>query len=237
MAASPVSGIVSAGILVSAQSPLGEIDVEVLGGDKTYWQTNVFRIDQGESGPLYGVFGQKEPYAGSGTVSEMHTYTIDWSPQRVRLPFLRRRASRAEGRAAAMERRRARGEDAQVAGYLHQRPLPLPQLALAIPGRVPVSCSCAPPQPLTSAVQVGIWDASGAKGTSQWAHGPVNWSVPSLPRRNVEAERVFGRQEQAGQPARDDAAQAGPARVPLPMRAPLILHSQLQTLRRRSRRK
>lgn len=26
-------------------------------------------------------------------------------------------------------------------------------------------------------IQVGIWDGSGAKGTSSWSGGPINWDT------------------------------------------------------------
>ncbi|CAG8852026.1 21511_t:CDS:1, partial [Racocetra persica] len=26
-----------------------------------------------------------------------------------------------------------------------------------------------------SYVQIGLWDASGADGTAQWSHGPIDW--------------------------------------------------------------
>lgn len=87
MAGSTVPGVVTAGILIGATEWLraGEVDLELLGGDPTHFQTNIFQVNKGEKGPLYGVFGKTSGYASGGTVGQTHAYTIDWSPSSVRL--------------------------------------------------------------------------------------------------------------------------------------------------------
>ena len=61
-----------------------EIDIELLGGDTSHWQTNVFAPARGETEPLYNAFNtlQTYPYKPK-TVSAVHSYTIDWSPERI----------------------------------------------------------------------------------------------------------------------------------------------------------
>lgn len=82
MQASSVPGTVTAAVLIGTKTD-DEIDVEILGGDPTHWQTNVFRSAPGETEPLYGVFGGVQGYSGSGRVDQVHTYVIDWSPARI----------------------------------------------------------------------------------------------------------------------------------------------------------
>lgn len=80
--ASGVPGTVSAAVLIGTKTD-DEIDVEILGGDPTHWQTNVFRSAPGETSPLYGVFGGVHGYPGNGRCDAFHTYLIDWSPSRI----------------------------------------------------------------------------------------------------------------------------------------------------------
>ncbi|KAH9817345.1 family 16 glycoside hydrolase [Melampsora americana] len=80
--ASSVPGSVTAAVLIGTKTD-DEIDVEILGGDPTHWQTNVFRSAPGETEPLYGVFGGVEGYSGNGRVDQVHKYVVDWSPTRI----------------------------------------------------------------------------------------------------------------------------------------------------------
>lgn len=82
--ASSVPGTVTAAVLIGTKTD-DEIDVEILGGDPTHWQTNVFHSAPGETTPLYGVFGGVHGYSGNGRVDAFHTYVVDWSPTRVRV--------------------------------------------------------------------------------------------------------------------------------------------------------
>ncbi|OCH84696.1 glycoside hydrolase [Obba rivulosa] len=75
-----VPGIVTAAILVGDSHD--EIDIELLGGDSTHWQTNVFAPSPRDHGTIYGVFSGLEDYA-HGNAEDPHAYTIDWSPQRI----------------------------------------------------------------------------------------------------------------------------------------------------------
>ncbi|KAI0742066.1 glycoside hydrolase [Daedaleopsis nitida] len=77
-----VSGVVTAAILIAPERD--EIDIELLGGDTSHWQTNVFAPASGETEPLYNAFNtiQIYPYKPK-TVSAVHSYTIDWSPERI----------------------------------------------------------------------------------------------------------------------------------------------------------
>ena len=61
-----------------------EIDVEILGGDVTHWQTNSYAPAPSDKGPLWGVFGgiHKYPTRGS-TVAALHSYTVDWNEERI----------------------------------------------------------------------------------------------------------------------------------------------------------
>lgn len=60
-----------------------EIDVEILGGDTTHWQSNVFTASPADQEPLWGVFGEIEGYAEKGTVTQVHRYAIDWNEERI----------------------------------------------------------------------------------------------------------------------------------------------------------
>lgn len=82
VAATQVPGSVTALVLFGTTTA-DEIDTEILGGDPTHWQTNVFRPAPGETEPLYGIFGGVHSYANGGTTGGLHTYVIDWSPERI----------------------------------------------------------------------------------------------------------------------------------------------------------
>ncbi|EMD38766.1 glycoside hydrolase family 16 protein [Gelatoporia subvermispora B] len=75
-----VPGIVTAAILVGDSHD--EIDIEILGGDPKHWQTNIFAPSPHNNGTIYGAFSGVEKYA-SGTVDDIHAYTIDWSSTRI----------------------------------------------------------------------------------------------------------------------------------------------------------
>ncbi|KZT07376.1 glycoside hydrolase family 16 protein [Laetiporus sulphureus 93-53] len=76
-----VPGVVTAAILISDQHD--EIDVELLGGDPSHWQTNVYASSPEDEQPLWGVFGEIEYYTHGGTVEDTHAYTIDWNDERI----------------------------------------------------------------------------------------------------------------------------------------------------------
>lgn len=59
-----------------------EIDIELVGGDASHWQSNIYAPAPTDTEPLWGVFGQVEDYA-DGSVGEMHSYTIDWTEDRI----------------------------------------------------------------------------------------------------------------------------------------------------------
>jgi len=82
LSAPTVPGMVTAAILI-AQDIDDEIDVELLGGDPSHWQTNVFAPSPKDTTPLWGVFGEVEDFSGSGTIAEDHSYTIDWNADRI----------------------------------------------------------------------------------------------------------------------------------------------------------
>ncbi|KAI0666878.1 concanavalin A-like lectin/glucanase [Trametes maxima] len=77
-----VPGVVTAAILIADERD--EIDIELVGGDPQHWQTNIFAPAPHDDSPLYGVFSGLESYPkGPKSVSEMHSYTIDWSAERI----------------------------------------------------------------------------------------------------------------------------------------------------------
>ncbi|KAI8886622.1 glycoside hydrolase family 16 protein [Backusella circina FSU 941] len=76
---SPGTGVVTAPILISSEGD--EIDFEMLGADPSHVQTNYFYGDK----PVYGVNGGN--HAVSSTTDGFHTYTIDWSPERIVFSF------------------------------------------------------------------------------------------------------------------------------------------------------
>ncbi|KAI0793621.1 glycoside hydrolase [Fomes fomentarius] len=77
-----VPGVVSAAILIAPEGD--EIDIELLGGDPSHWQTNVFAPAPHEAQPLYSAFSSVQHYPTSPkTVAETHSYAIDWSPERI----------------------------------------------------------------------------------------------------------------------------------------------------------
>lgn len=60
-----------------------EIDIELLGGDASHWQTNVFTTNPHDKEPLWGVFGEIEDYPKKKTIDQYHRYTIDWNEDRI----------------------------------------------------------------------------------------------------------------------------------------------------------
>ncbi|KAH9829986.1 concanavalin A-like lectin/glucanase [Rhodofomes roseus] len=82
IAAPPVvSGVVTAAILIADEGD--EVDVELLGGDPSHWQTNVYAPNPKDQGPLWGVFGEIEDYPDGGDGSQSHEYTVDWNAERI----------------------------------------------------------------------------------------------------------------------------------------------------------
>ncbi|KAF8310079.1 glycoside hydrolase, partial [Clavulina sp. PMI_390] len=77
-----IPGVVVAAILTAPGGD--ETDIELLGGDPTHWQTNIFAPQPGDTKPLYGVFGGLEPFSpGGDSLETFHTYTIDWNANRI----------------------------------------------------------------------------------------------------------------------------------------------------------
>nr|VWO96434.1 Carboxylic ester hydrolase (EC [Ganoderma boninense] len=77
-----IPGVVSAAILLAQTDD--EIDIELLGGRPTQWQTNIFAPAPFETTPLYNTFSSLQDYPRNPkSVQDMHSYTIDWSPERI----------------------------------------------------------------------------------------------------------------------------------------------------------
>jgi len=74
MKATAVNGLVSAAILFSDVQD--EIDVEFPGNNTQQMQTNIFHRGVNSSAAYFGI-------PANGTRSEFHTYTVDWSPERI----------------------------------------------------------------------------------------------------------------------------------------------------------
>lgn len=81
LAGPAVAGIVTAAIMIAEGHD--EIDIELVGGDPSHWQTNVFTSDPKDDEPLYGVFGRIEDYSTKASVDEFHEYSIDWNEERI----------------------------------------------------------------------------------------------------------------------------------------------------------
>jgi beta-glucanase (GH16 family) len=63
---------------------LDEIDIELVGGDKEHWQTNVFAPSTEDRKPHYGKLSSVQNVPGAfPTIEEFHSYSIDWSPERI----------------------------------------------------------------------------------------------------------------------------------------------------------
>jgi beta-glucanase (GH16 family) len=60
-----------------------EIDIELLGGDPSHWQSNIFTTSPKDQQPLWGVFGQIEDFPKKPSIGSLHNYTIDWSSERI----------------------------------------------------------------------------------------------------------------------------------------------------------
>ena len=60
-----------------------EIDVELVCGDPTHWQTNVYAPSPKDTQPLWGVFGQTHSVGHDSSIQSLHNYTIDWSEDRI----------------------------------------------------------------------------------------------------------------------------------------------------------
>ena len=57
--------------------------MELVGGDPSHWQTNVFTQEPKDEEPLYGVFGEIEDYTRDPFLEDIHKYTIDWNKDRI----------------------------------------------------------------------------------------------------------------------------------------------------------
>lgn len=145
-----------------------EIDIELLGGDPSHWQSNMFAPQPSETHPLYGVFGKRHMFPSISTtrrhrrgyIENFHTYTIEWSPTFIKwsvdgkLARSLNKGKYREFRFVYWDRETNYGwwiEDTMHNGLLHFPSYP-------------------------SRIQLGIWDASGTKSTAHWAKGPVDWS-------------------------------------------------------------
>lgn len=60
-----------------------EIDIELVGGDPTSWQTNIFAPAPQDKEPLWGVFGTIEDLLHPSKIDEFHKYMIDWNEERI----------------------------------------------------------------------------------------------------------------------------------------------------------
>ncbi|GJE90396.1 glycoside hydrolase family 16 protein [Phanerochaete sordida] len=102
-----VPGVVTAAVMISDDIDHDEIDVELLGGDPSHWQSNIFMTSPHDQQPLWGVFGEIEDYTKRGTVDETHRYTVDWN------------ANRIVWSVDETEMRTLRREDTRINGTLH----------------------------------------------------------------------------------------------------------------------
>ncbi|KAJ8521224.1 hypothetical protein ONZ45_g2015 [Pleurotus djamor] len=131
-------GLVSAFILVGDDSR-DEIDIELLGGDPTHMQSNVYAPQPQDKEPVYGAQSSKDTMPQGSRISTRHSYTIEWSSERIKWSI--------DGK----EIRTLHASSAFVNGIKRY-----------------------PSHPMR--LQLGIWDASSPKGTSEWARGPMAWS-------------------------------------------------------------
>ncbi|KAF8892059.1 glycoside hydrolase family 16 protein [Infundibulicybe gibba] len=78
-----IPGVVTAAILMGAEER-DEIDIEILGGDPSHWQTNLFAPPSTNSRSMYGVFSSRQGFHEPGqNIAELHKYTIDWNQDRI----------------------------------------------------------------------------------------------------------------------------------------------------------
>ncbi|EKM50284.1 glycoside hydrolase family 16 protein [Phanerochaete carnosa HHB-10118-sp] len=155
VSAPAVPGVVTAAIMISDNADHDEIDVELLGGDPSHWQSNIFMTSPHDQEPLWGVFGEIEDYVEQGRVDETRRYTVDWDADRivwsvdgVDMRTLHRCRCLVTSRMGCSHNFIA---DTIINGTQHY-----PSHA--------------------ARVQLGIWDASNPAGTSEWAQGPINWN-------------------------------------------------------------
>jgi beta-glucanase (GH16 family) len=143
-----------------------EIDVELLGGDPSHWQANVFAPSPEDKQPLWGVFSSIEDVSAGkssdDSISNFHKYSIDWSADRI-----------------------VWGVDGTSVRTISKGKLDAGMLKLATPGSLWACWSRSSEQTRKNGalhypshparVQLGIWDASAPVGTAQWAKGPIDW--------------------------------------------------------------
>ena len=80
---SPPRNIKALTPLITGDPTRDEIDVELLGGDPNHWQTNIFGPSEQDLDPHYGKFNKIYKFPESDTIGTMHSYTIDWSSERI----------------------------------------------------------------------------------------------------------------------------------------------------------
>lgn len=137
-----------------------EIDVELLGGDPTHWQTNVFTLSSKDKEPLYGVLGWMTGLPQKSKISKTHNYTIDWNAERI---------------VWSLDGKQTRTLMKGVVPFLVSSIVYLNNLYCSTADTHINGTYHYPVHPLR--VQLGIWDASNPIGTSEWAHGPIDWKT------------------------------------------------------------
>ncbi|KAF9052257.1 glycoside hydrolase [Hymenopellis radicata] len=78
VSAPTIAGVITAFIMINSSQD--EIDVELLGGDPSHWQTNMFAPPSPDAAPEYGTFSSIE---NVNNIEETHTYAIDWNSVRI----------------------------------------------------------------------------------------------------------------------------------------------------------
>lgn len=134
-----------------------EIDVEILGGDPSHWQSNIFTTSPKDQQPLWGVFGEIEDFPKKTKIDQTHTYTIDWNEDRIIWSVdgsTTRTIHKCQSQSLSfyVEKLSCHPAETKINGTYHY-----PSHAARI--------------------QLGIWDASNPAGTSEWANGPINWKT------------------------------------------------------------
>jgi hypothetical protein len=164
--------------IFSGDTSHDEIDIELLGGDPSHWQSNIFAPSPHDDEPLYGVFGfiddfSSEPGSESD-ISSFHRYSIDWRPDII--------SWSVDDRVVRTLRKGMFNEQAHLrTSHAHRM--------FSIDATRRNNTLHFPTHPLR--VQLGIWDASSPAGTAAWAHGPVDWThAPARSSAIVRSVRV-----------------------------------------------
>ncbi|KZT43070.1 concanavalin A-like lectin/glucanase [Sistotremastrum suecicum HHB10207 ss-3] len=74
-----VAGVITAIILACEGDSHDEIDIEILGGDPTHWQSNSYSPASSDTQPLWGVFSGVHSIGNSSTISSTHAYSVKWT--------------------------------------------------------------------------------------------------------------------------------------------------------------